>query len=192
MSAEDSSAGHTSAVDTSAVDTSAGHTSAGHTSERPILRVLGRGFTVGAVAVGLAAVIAYGLGFELGILVLIGALGFFTAGIGLSAVAGPGRRPLRSRPSWTPVRLTGTAIGSALLVPLLYTAGMAYGASWLEWDPQLGTHFYNERPGGFIVIIAALTACVTAGAVAIASAAAAMVGFARRRSRRSRRAVVDR
>ncbi|NQX13689.1 hypothetical protein HQQ80_18840 [Microbacteriaceae bacterium VKM Ac-2855] len=147
--------------------------------DRPVVRALGRGCVAVAIAVSLASVIASVMGYELAALALIVTLVVFTTGIGLLALAGPTRRASPTLPRWTPLTFGLIAAASGIAVPVLYAAGMAYGASWLEWDPELGSYIDNERPGGFLVIIAALTLSIVATAAAITSAVAAVLGLAR-------------
>lgn len=48
------------------------------------------------------------------------------------------------------------AMGAMVLVPIIYSAGTAHGASWLEWD---ATNVYVERLGGFVVVLASSVIC---------------------------------
>lgn len=66
------------------------------------------------------------------------------------------------------------AVTALLVVPVIYWAAMAYGASYQLWDEQYSTYYYAERPGGFAVIVTGLILCVLAtifAAVAIVRAA---------------------
>ncbi|MDO9396644.1 MAG: hypothetical protein Q7T71_08885, partial [Herbiconiux sp.] len=65
----------------------------------------------------------------------------------ISAPAGRSVRPRRRA-----VILMLFAVATALMIPAVYAGGLAYGASWLEWDEDHGTYFYAERPGGFAVV----------------------------------------
>ncbi|PTL71221.1 hypothetical protein C1I63_18445 [Rathayibacter caricis DSM 15933] len=145
---------------------------------------------MGNVAMAVAAVIAIGAGLAtaagtppLG-LVFVGAGGLLLAGLVLRLL---GSRGLAARSSgerrWSAPAVLVAAAAAVVLTPVVYWAGMAYGSSWLEWDPVHSTNVYVERPGGFAVLLAALVVCAALVLFAVAAAlivAAQMVTRQRR------------
>lgn len=79
-----------------------------------------------------------------------------------------------------PLAWAGSSALLLLLVPVVYGGAMAYGASFLVWDEQYSTYFYDERPGGFAVIVAGLAASVVLILLAVGAAIRAVVLFVRR------------
>lgn len=136
-------------------------------------RVVGLACLVIAAAVLLGIGIASATGSPPPGLVLVGAGGPLLVGVGLLLV---GRRR-GSRPR--PLVLLVAALGALLLVPLVYSAGMAYSAPWLEWDPVHATNVAVERPAGFAVLVASLVVCAALLASAVVTTLAAVGGAVR-------------
>ncbi|MDY0914518.1 hypothetical protein [Rathayibacter festucae] len=137
-----------------------------------------------------AAVIALGAGLAaaagtppLG-LVFVGAGGLLLAGLVLRLL---GSRGLAARSSGESRRglsaMLVAAVAAVVLAPVVYWAGTAYGSSWLEWDSVQSTNVYVERPGGFVVLLAALVVCaaLVLFAIAVALIVAAQTVLQRRR-----------
>ncbi len=87
-----------------------------------------------------------------------------------------------------PLAWAGSSALLLLLVPVVYGGAMAYGASFLVWDEQYSTYFYDERPGGFVVIVAGLMASVVLTLLAVGAAIRAVVLLVRRSRSRGREA----
>ncbi|WZH35549.1 MAG: hypothetical protein PIR02_12275 [Microbacterium enclense] len=51
------------------------------------------------------------------------------------------------------------AVLALLWVPVLYAIAMFYGVETPVWDPYYSTYTYEERPGGFAVVVASLSLC---------------------------------
>lgn len=69
------------------------------------------------------------------------------------------------------------AVTALLVVPVTYWAATTYGASYLLWDAHHSSYYYDERPGGFAVIVTGLVLCALMtifAAVAVARAALLM------------------
>lgn len=73
------------------------------------------------------------------------------------------------------------AVAAALLIPLVYSGGLAYGASWLEWDDTHATYYYSERPGGFVVLASSWLLMFLLASAALFLTALAIVDATRRR-----------
>jgi ABC-type phosphate transport system permease subunit len=87
-----------------------------------------------------------------------------------------------------PLAWAGLSALLLLLVPVVYNGAMAYGAEFLVWDEQYSTYYYDERPGGFVVIVAGLLASVVLTLLAVGAAIRAGVLLVRRsRSRLNER-----
>jgi hypothetical protein len=95
------------------------------------------------------------------------------------AIAAPLAR--NARPRRRPVVLALVAVTAALLVPLVYSGGLAYGASWLEWDDTHATYYYAERPGGFVVLALSWLLVLLLASAALLLAALAIIDATRRR-----------
>ncbi|MDF2047366.1 hypothetical protein P2P98_14465 [Microbacterium sp. Kw_RZR3] len=78
-----------------------------------------------------------------------------------------------------PLAWAGLSALLLLLVPVVYNGAMAYGAEFLVWDEQYSTYYYDERPGGFVVIVAGLVASVVLILLAVGAALRAGVLFVR-------------
>lgn len=109
-------------------------------------------------------------------LVFVGASGLLVAG---AALRFGGERWFAPRPAEPRIsaglRMLVAALGALALIPLIYWAGMAYGASWLERDAAHATNVYVERPGGFIVVLASFVICAALFLVAFATFVVAVV-----------------
>jgi hypothetical protein len=133
--------------------------------------------TAGNTAVAIAAVIASlaGLASTAGVdtlgLVFVAASGLLLAGAALRLIGDRWftLRPTESRRS-RKLRMLVAGLGALALVPIIYSAGTAYGASWLEWDALHATNVYAERPGGFAVLLVSLAICAALTFFAIATA----------------------
>jgi hypothetical protein len=95
------------------------------------------------------------------------------------AIAAPldGGARLRRRP----VVLALVAVTAAVLIPLVYSGGLTYGASWLEWDATHATYYYAERPGGFVVLALSWLLVLLLASAALLLAALAIIDATRRR-----------
>jgi hypothetical protein len=137
-----------------------------------------RGVGLACLAVAAAILLGVGIASAAGApppgLVLVGASGPLLVGVAL--LLGGRVRGSRTRP----LVLLAAALGALLLVPLVHSAGMAYGASWLEWDPVHATNVAVERPAGFAVLVASLVVCAALLAFAVVAALAAVVRAVRR------------
>jgi hypothetical protein len=146
---------------------------------------------MGSVGIAIAAVIAIGAG-------LASAAGITTLGLVFVAAGGlllvsaalwlfgeswfVPRRP-ESRRRRIPVMLVAAGCAVAL-IPVVYSAGLAYGASWLEWDAVHSTNVYVERPGGFVVVLVSLVVCVALALFALTTALIITTQAALRRASR--------
>lgn len=157
--------------------------------EWKVLQRWGIASVTAAVVIGLTSLTARTLGIDHGAFILVGSLGVLLFGASVLFLArSPWRATVGSRVRvllW----LALIAAISLLLLPAVYTAGMAYGGSWLEWDPVHRTHYYAERPGGFAVIVVALVLCTALAMTAATSVALAIrTGGPSLRSARAERA----
>lgn len=90
-----------------------------------------------------------------------------------------------------PLAWAGSSALLLLLIPVVYGASMTYGASFLVWDEQYSTYFYDERPGGFVVIVVGLVASVVLVLLAVGAALRAGVLFVRHARSRGSEATAE-